>query len=149
MSSGTAESPQLAFSEIRMEAFRRLTGVTLSNLHRLNLIVSDNNIGKTSVLEALLLLCRGLSLQTLRELQELRVSGAFSREEVAEATYWLGAIDPDTRTSTVRMEGVRAAMPVNIVRFKCTRRSLQGMELESMMGQKGTGEFVAGRGPFS
>lgn len=53
------------FDRIRIEAFRGLTGVDLSGLTRVNLIVGANNTGKTTVLEAIQLLCEPLSMRTL------------------------------------------------------------------------------------
>jgi energy-coupling factor transporter ATP-binding protein EcfA2 len=43
--------------EIKIENFRGFTALTLPNLKRVNLIVGENNAGKTSLLEAILLLC--------------------------------------------------------------------------------------------
>jgi hypothetical protein len=43
--------------EIKIENFRGFTSLTLPSLKRVNLIVGENNSGKTSLLEAILLLC--------------------------------------------------------------------------------------------
>jgi ABC-type transport system involved in cytochrome c biogenesis ATPase subunit len=43
--------------EIKIENFRGFTSLTLPSLKRVNLIVGENNAGKTSLLEAILLLC--------------------------------------------------------------------------------------------
>jgi ABC-type polar amino acid transport system ATPase subunit len=46
------------FSSIQLQAFRGLRDVTLSECADINLLIGKNNSGKTSVLEALALLCR-------------------------------------------------------------------------------------------
>ena len=43
--------------EIKIENFRGFTSLALPSLKRVNLIVGENNAGKTSLLEAILLLC--------------------------------------------------------------------------------------------
>lgn len=40
------------FREFTIESYRGLRGITLSNLRRINIIIGENNSGKTSVLEA-------------------------------------------------------------------------------------------------
>ena len=44
-------------SKIEIKPYRRLSGISLHDLRRVNLIVGFNNAGKTSVLEAIHLLC--------------------------------------------------------------------------------------------
>ena len=43
--------------DLQIENFRGFTSLTLSGLKRVNLIVGENNAGKTSLLEAIVLLC--------------------------------------------------------------------------------------------
>jgi len=46
--------PSEQFKKITIHNFRRFEKITLSNIGQFNLIVGDNNVGKTSLLEALL-----------------------------------------------------------------------------------------------
>ncbi|MEA3452218.1 MAG: AAA family ATPase [Bacteroidota bacterium] len=46
--------PSEQFKKITIHNFRRFKQITLSNIGQFNLIVGDNNVGKTSLLEALL-----------------------------------------------------------------------------------------------
>jgi energy-coupling factor transporter ATP-binding protein EcfA2 len=46
------------FSSVRLQAFRGLRNVTLDGCADINLLIGKNNSGKTTVLEALALLCR-------------------------------------------------------------------------------------------
>jgi predicted ATPase len=45
------------FTNIHIERFRGIPNLDLDGLHQINLLVGKNNTGKTSVLEAILLLC--------------------------------------------------------------------------------------------
>lgn len=131
MSSDTAESPQLAFSEIRIEAFRRLTGVTLSNLHRLNLIVGDNNIGKTSVLEAVWLLAQGLSRETFQQLQTARAPASGPQESLAESVYSLGSINAAQRVSEVNIAASTQRPANRSLQFSLARRGIGDLKLHA------------------
>ncbi|GAB4521277.1 MAG: hypothetical protein Tsb0020_39880 [Haliangiales bacterium] len=52
------EVTQAQFSQLSIPAYRGVSGLTLSNLRRVNILVGTNNVGKTSVLEAVYLLTR-------------------------------------------------------------------------------------------
>src|SRR5438105_11859689 len=58
--------------EFTIHAFRGLRDVKLEKLGQINLLVGDNNSGKTSVLEALLLFHDPLSRLTWRDTTSLR-----------------------------------------------------------------------------
>ncbi len=49
---------RLAFNQISIDGFRGLKNLTLDQLGPLNILVGENNSGKTSVLEAISVLCR-------------------------------------------------------------------------------------------
>lgn len=53
---------------IKIENFRGFESFELQNLGRLNLLVGTNNSGKTSILEAIRLLCSRNNLEPLREM---------------------------------------------------------------------------------
>jgi len=48
----------LSFTQIEINGFRGLRSLNLDDLGRINILVGDNNSGKTSVLEALSILCQ-------------------------------------------------------------------------------------------
>jgi len=52
-------------NELRIENFRGFTSLELKDLKRVNLVVGENNAGKTSLLEAILLLCEPQRVQQL------------------------------------------------------------------------------------
>lgn len=52
-------------NELRIENFRGFTSLELKDLKRVNLVVGENNSGKTSLLEAILLLCEPQRVQQL------------------------------------------------------------------------------------
>jgi AAA15 family ATPase/GTPase len=52
---------------VKIENFRGLQSLELQNLGRLNLLVGANNCGKTSILEAIQLLCSRNSLESIRD----------------------------------------------------------------------------------
>src|SRR5450759_3383523 len=54
---------QRHLNEVSIHRFRALRSVTLSDLGAVNLIVGDNNSGKTSVLEAVATFCRPFDLR--------------------------------------------------------------------------------------
>ncbi|WP_035987248.1 AAA family ATPase [Leptolyngbya sp. KIOST-1] len=65
--------------EIKIENFRSFKSFELRNLGRLNLLVGTNNSGKTSVLEAIQLLCSRNNLEPLRDSMVSR--GEYSWDE--------------------------------------------------------------------
>lgn len=60
------------FGHIRVKQYRRLAGLDMSNLARVNLIAGINNSGKTSLLEAIYLLARQNDLDGLLEVMRRR-----------------------------------------------------------------------------
>ncbi|MFM2064516.1 MAG: hypothetical protein RLZZ507_4187 [Cyanobacteriota bacterium] len=56
------------FTSIKIENFRGLKSFELQQLGRINLLVGENNTGKTSILEAIQLLCSGTNLEPLAEI---------------------------------------------------------------------------------
>ena len=51
--------------ELKVQNFRGFNALDLKNLKRVNLVVGENNAGKTSLLEAILLLCEPTKVQQL------------------------------------------------------------------------------------
>ncbi|CAM2069096.1 AAA family ATPase [Sulfidibacter corallicola] len=60
------------FSKIKVIAYKRLQGLSLEKLSRINLVAGLNNTGKTTLLEAIYLLCRQNDFSGLLETQRRR-----------------------------------------------------------------------------
>lgn len=57
---------------VKIENFRGFESFELQNLGRLNLLVGKNNSGKTSILEAIRLLCSCNNLEPLKDIMRSR-----------------------------------------------------------------------------
>lgn len=71
----STERHHAMFTSVTIENFRCFEKFELQKLGRVNLLVGKNNCGKTSVLEAIQLLCAGVNLSSLQSL--MRVRGEF------------------------------------------------------------------------
>lgn len=80
------------FQNIRVSAFRGLKDVQLTNVGRLNILVGMNNSGKTSVLEAIAVLCSGVdpvSWSSTARLRDHRAIGPYDPLSGIDAVRWL------------------------------------------------------------
>ncbi len=75
--------------EFTIHRFRGLQDLKLENLGQINLLVGDNNSGKTSVLEALFLLCDPLNWRRWSAIATSREVGASSSLSINERIAWL------------------------------------------------------------
>lgn len=94
---------------IRIQNFRGFRSFELNNLGRLNLLVGTNNSGKTSVLEAIQLLCSRNNLEPLREVMNSRGESFWAehkreRELDIRHLFYGHDIEPDSEFSVL---GVR------------------------------------------
>lgn len=67
---------------LRIENFRRFKNLTIDSLKRMTLISGKNNVGKTTVLEALFLLMDHTSQQSFLKLNSFRGTGNFGEESL-------------------------------------------------------------------
>lgn len=65
-------------NSVNIKTFRGINQLVVDNLNHINLIVGDNNSGKTSILEALLLMRKPEEISNLLRIARLRDSAAFS-----------------------------------------------------------------------
>lgn len=87
----------ILINSFSIHSFRGIHDLTVSGLNHVNLIVGDNNCGKTSVLEALLLLrspadiANFIRIARLRDLTHFR-SNTYSRYNrfinIEKSSYW-------------------------------------------------------------
>ena len=66
--------PEIPFTRLSIGAFRRLHSLSLEDCGPVNLLVGGNNSGKTSVLEALLLICNPFVLRQWEAAVDLRTT---------------------------------------------------------------------------
>jgi hypothetical protein len=66
--------PEIPFTRLSIGAFRRLHFLSLEDCGPVNLLVGGNNSGKTSVLEALLLICNPFDLRQWEAAVDLRTT---------------------------------------------------------------------------
>lgn len=78
----------LAITNLIIESFRGIFGLKISDLGRVNLLVGNNNAGKTSVIEAIALISDPLSYPTWWEAARRRRLAAMG-ELVSESLIWL------------------------------------------------------------
>ncbi len=60
------------FARIRIQRFKKITGMDIEKLRRINLFAGPNNSGKTTILEAVYLLCHQNDIGALLELAKSR-----------------------------------------------------------------------------
>ena len=65
-------------NSLTIQDFRGIHALSIPALNRINLVVGDNNCGKTSVLEAILLLRNPSDLSNLYKVAKLRDAAVFS-----------------------------------------------------------------------
>ncbi len=112
------EVTQSQFSNLRILNYRRLRGLELDRLGRINLIVGTNNAGKTSLLEAIYLLTRQNDENAL--LDVFRWRGRFERdppwrwfaEQIPSAIQIEGKFD-DVLHNDARLDIRRVSEPEN------------------------------------
>ncbi|MCM1541072.1 MAG: hypothetical protein NC121_07410, partial [Blautia sp.] len=60
------------FAEVRIQQFKKIAGMDIENLRRVNLFAGPNNSGKTTILEAIYLLCHQNDIGALLEMAKSR-----------------------------------------------------------------------------
>ncbi|MDX9721784.1 MAG: AAA family ATPase [Myxococcota bacterium] len=127
----------LALATLRLHHFRGLSGASLSDFRRLNLVVGINNAGKTSVLEALYLLMRMSDPRGLFDILRLRTrhdpesKPSWLSELVSGLAVDLTAIDSSGRELALKLGQLELANGADLA------TALPGLRLEA--------EFDGGR----
>lgn len=86
------------FSQISVDEYKGVSGLMLDNLERINIIAGNNNSGKTSLLEAVYLLCKQNDYSGLREAVRLRSK---ERDSGIRAKWFLEQVPDKTCISGV------------------------------------------------
>lgn len=109
------------YNQIRIKDFRGFRNITVGPLHRVNLVVSKNNVGKTAFLEAVTLLVNGQgAIQNFPK----ALRNADHPEQGAEFWSWL--FHNRVLNSTIVISGQKVASGTEDVRLQCS--SLRGGE---------------------
>lgn len=96
------------FGRIHVKCYRRLTGLEMGQLARINLIAGVNNSGKTSLLEAIYLLARQNDFDGLLEVMRRRGKVATDQLDPEWMLEQLG-------TERVSIEGVFDQLPASVI----------------------------------
>ncbi|MEO1374268.1 MAG: AAA family ATPase [Cyanobacteria bacterium J06635_10] len=112
------------FKNIKIENFRCFKSFELQQLGRVNLLVGENNSGKTSILEAIQLLCSRINLESLSEMMINRGEyfwdddGKGNRELDIKHLFYGHEIEPDLKISisSSRLDNSREKLNLSIVR---------------------------------
>lgn len=86
------------FTSLRIESYKRLSGLEISRFSRINLFAGINNSGKTTLLEAIYLLCRQNDFSGLLETVRRRGKVAVDR---LNPEWFLQQLPPEIRISGV------------------------------------------------
>jgi len=136
---------------LHIRSFRGLKDLSLENMGRFNLLVGQNNSGKTSVLEALMLFLRPSDVRQWLRILNIRDIG-FANSNLGEAVSWffpvVGRISPGERQDVI-LEGVTKGINEGL-RYHFLREAPmlisppQKTRLEEELGHS-TNEAFAGR----
>lgn len=92
-------------SEFQAIAFRGIRNLSIQNLGHINLIVGDNNSGKTSVLESIMLLRNVKEFSNVLNVVRLRENNFFSPYRLSTFDNFLFLFDPKENEKYIAVEG--------------------------------------------
>ncbi len=143
------------FSELRIEKYRRLRDLELKRLSRINLIAGINNSGKTTLLEAIYLLCRQNDFTGLFEVMrrrgkttqdrlnpewfveqlpdEILLSGSFDRMDSRVSIRHFPE-ETDTIDKSRYLESVEISSEYNGIKQESLTRIFKGRDRETQAG---------------
>lgn len=90
---------------LSIKQFRGIKDLQVNNLGNVNLIVGDNNSGKTSVLEAIMLLRNTGEFSNILNVVRLRDNGFFSPFRLSTFENFLYMFNPEHEEKTIEVEG--------------------------------------------
>ena len=94
--------------------FRGIHGLNVKGLGDINLIVGDNNSGKTSVLEAIMLLRSTSAFSNILNVVRLRDNGFFSPFRLSVFENFLYMFNPESDEKNIEVEGLLGDTSVGI-----------------------------------
>ena len=94
--------------------FRGIHGLNVKGLGDINLIVGDNNSGKTSVLEAIMLLRSTSAFSNILNVVRLRDNGFFSPFRLSVFENFLYMFNPESDEKNIEVEGLIGDISVGI-----------------------------------
>lgn len=114
----------LSLSRVGINGFRGLRHLDLNGLGRINILVGSNNSGKTSVLEALSILCQPYNPDEWREMIYRRDFGGLDETRI-QSLRWcfpqaMGLADPDLPIETGCEFECQGSFPLRTLRVRYT-----------------------------
>ncbi len=100
--------------EFRAKQFRGIKELEITNLGNINIIVGDNNSGKTSVLEAMMLLRNTFEFSNVLNIIRLRDNGVYSPFRMSSFDNFLYMFNPEKEDKQIEVEGVVAGKLVGV-----------------------------------
>lgn len=94
--------------EFNVKRFRGIKDLYISNLGNINIIVGDNNSGKTSVLEAMMLLRNTYKFSNVLKVISLRDNGFFSPFRMSPYDNFLYMFHPEEEDKRIEVDGTVA-----------------------------------------
>ncbi|WP_414528919.1 AAA family ATPase [Nodularia chucula] len=128
---------------IKIENFRRFKSFELQQLGRINLLVGENNSGKTSLLEAIQLLCSRINLEPLgeiminrgeylwsdniREEREFDISHLFHEHEIqVNSAFLISGINDDLKEEfSIKIGEIKSQIPYDLNDDNLDKKSQQ------------------------
>ena len=129
----------IQIDKFNIHGFRGIQELTVENLNHINLIVGDNNCGKTSVLEALLLLRNPSNITNTVRVARVRETARILRASSYESFVDLFSKTSDDCCIKISAEGSEKIFEYEL-KGECTRIILDSQELE-----RTTREIILGR----
>lgn len=129
----------IQIDKFNIHGFRGIQELTVENLNHINLIVGDNNCGKTSVLEALLLLRNPSNITNTVRVARVRETARILRASSYESFLDLFSKTSDDCCIKISAEGSEKIFEYEL-KGECTRIILDSQELE-----RTTREIILGR----
>ena len=92
--------------EFSAKQFRGIKDLKITNLGNINILVGDNNSGKTSVLEAMMLLRNTSEFSNVLNVIRLRDNGVFSPFRISAYDNFLYMFNPEKDDKCIEVEGL-------------------------------------------
>ena len=127
-----------------IHAFRGLKELTLDGLGKVNILVGDNNSGKTSVLEAIRLVCNPLSFLELCVVAQSRNSIG-SNADLLHSLQWMFPVDIDDNSKTVAAISFNCKGKIPFQAYSVTKEDLLMLTTDPI-GGAAVGTHPAGGG---
>lgn len=140
------------YSDLNIRGYRKISGLNIGKLRRINLFVGENNSGKTSLLEAVYLLAQLNDLNAFLDLERFR--GKFFRDFNAlwvdknfispiDIAGHFNGLDTQVRiTKEETQENIDRTAYISTIRVDANRRRRRARQLCAPIPEPGTGTVL-------